>query len=78
MTSSSRSLSDAIPTFSPPISMSSYKRPELVAYGTFRDITRIGRTGAMDLASILNNDTTDNNDGCNPKSTSEMTSCRSF
>jgi hypothetical protein len=55
-----------------------YETPIVERYGTFRQLTRIGKTGMMDQASILANDNTTNNDGCHGWTpTPSMTECYS-
>jgi len=49
----------------PPGEQNMYETPSLERYGTFRELTRIGKNGIMDPASIFNSDSTTNNDGCN-------------
>jgi hypothetical protein len=53
-----------------------YESPYLEAYGTLRELTKIGKTGVMDPASIMNNDNTSNNDGCHTNSApGSMSAC---
>ncbi|HEX6964406.1 MAG TPA: lasso RiPP family leader peptide-containing protein [Gemmatimonadaceae bacterium] len=55
-----------------------YETPVLERYGTFRELTKIGKTGMMDQASVMNSDNTTNNDGCHGWTpTPSMTECYS-
>lgn len=41
-----------------------YEKPRVERFGTFRELTRVGFTGAYDGYTITNDDTGDTSTGC--------------